>query len=62
MQLLMVANLDWTVHLNEHQQSVNDFESFMYGNWKVTWSLLSITNVLAAFFGQTINNTVTALF
>jgi len=34
----------------------------MYGNWNVTWPLLSITNVLASFLGQTMNNTVTAPF
>jgi hypothetical protein len=34
----------------------------MYGNWKVTWPLLSRTNVLAAFFGKIMNNTVTAPF
>jgi len=34
----------------------------MYGSYTVIWSLLCITNVLAAFIGRTDSNTVTAPF
>jgi len=47
---------------NECQWSVNNVQSCIYGNWQVTWPLLSITNILAAFFGRIINDTVTGPF
>jgi len=47
---------------HECQQSVNDLWSCKYGDSQVTWSLLCITDVLAACIGKRDSNTVTAPF
>jgi hypothetical protein len=56
----MAAEIEWTMHQNECQQSVNDLWSCMYSNSAVIWSLLFITDVLAAFIGKRNSNTVNA--
>ena len=61
-QLLMVADVEWTIYKNERQRSVNEFMSCKYGNSIVNSWLLGITDVLAAFMGKTDNNAVTAPF
>jgi len=45
---------------NERQRSINDFESCKSRNWKVTGLVLCITNVLAAFKGQSESDTLPA--
>ena len=47
---------------NEHQRSVNDLWFCKSENCRVIWSLLCITNVLAAFIGKRDCNTATAQF
>jgi hypothetical protein len=47
---------------HEPQRSVNDLLSCRYGNSQVTWSLLCITDVLAASIGNSDSNTVTGPF
>jgi hypothetical protein len=44
------------------KMSVNDLWSCTYGNSPVTWSMLCITDVLAAYIGKRDRNTVTAPF
>jgi len=60
--LLMAANVEWTIHWNEGQWSVNDLWLCKYGNYTVIWLLLSMTNVLAAFIDKRDSNTITAPF
>jgi len=47
---------------NEHQWSVNDLWFCKYGNYTVIWSLLCVTDVLAAFIGKRYSNMVTTPF
>jgi len=47
---------------NERQQSVNKFWTCKSVNSNVIWSLLCISNVLAAFMGRIAKDIVTALF
>jgi hypothetical protein len=61
-QSTVVALCSLTHPENEHQWSVNYSQFCIYGNWKVIWPLLSITNLLAACFGKTKKDTVTAQF
>jgi len=56
----MAADVEWTIHQNERQRSVNDLWYCKYGNYTVIWSLLCITEVLAAVIGNRDSNTVTA--
>jgi len=47
----MAADVEWTIHENECQRSVNDSWFCKYGNWTTVWSLWCITDMLAAFIG-----------
>jgi hypothetical protein len=58
----MVADVEWTIHQNERQQSVNDLWSCKFSNSPVTWSLLCITDVLQDVIGKRDYNTVTTPF
>jgi len=59
---MMAADVEWTIHQNEHQRSVNDFWFWKYGNYTVIWSLLCITDALAALLGKRDSNMLTAPF
>ena len=61
-QIWTAADDKWTRQSNERQWSVNDLRSSKYGNPLVTWSLLCIMDVLAAFIDKRDSNTVTAPF
>jgi len=56
---LTAADAEWTICSNERERSVNDLWSCKYANSPVTWSLLFVTNILAAFVGERDSNTVT---
>ena len=58
----IAADIKWTVHQNAPQQSINDQWSCKYGHWKVIWSLLYITYILAASICKTDSDMVNALF
>ena len=58
----MAADVEWTIHYNERQRSVNDLWFCNYGSYTVIWLLLYITDVLAASIGKNDTNTVTAHF
>ena len=58
----MAADVEWTIHQNERQRSVNDLWFCKYGNYTAIWSLLCITDVSAAFIGKRDSNMVTAPF
>jgi len=58
----MAADVEWTIHQYEHQQSVNELWFGNYGNYTVIWSLLCITDVLATFVGKRHSNAVTTPF
>jgi len=58
----MAADVEWTIHQNERQHSVNNLWFCKYGNYTVIWSLLFITDVLAASIGKRVRSTVTAPF
>jgi hypothetical protein len=61
-QLSIPAYVEWTIQQNQHRLSVNDLWSCKHGNAPVTWSLLCITHVLAAFIGKRDYTKVTAPF
>ena len=61
-QLLIAADWEWTIYQNEHQRCINDFWSSKFRNWTVIWSLLCITDILAAFIGTTRSYMVTIPF
>jgi len=61
-QLSIAADFEWTIHWNQRQQSVNNFWSSKFGNWKVIWSLLCISDIMAAFIGKKQGDTVTTPF
>jgi len=54
--LSMAADVEWKIHWNEHQRSVNNLWSWKYGNWTVIWLLLCITDLFAAFIGKRASN------
>jgi len=58
----MAADVEWTIHYNERQLSVNDLWICKYGNQTVIWLLLCITDLLAAFIGKRDSNTVPTPF
>ena len=59
--LSMAANVNWTIHQNKCQWSVNNLW-FKYGNCTVIWSLLYITDILAPFTGKRDSNPTTTAF
>jgi len=61
-QLSMAADVEWTIHHNEHQRSVNNYWSCNHRNWIVICLLLCLTNSLAASIGGRASGTVTAPF
>ena len=50
--LSLAADVEWTIHQNECQQSVNDLSFCKYGNYTVIWSLLCITDILAPLLAK----------
>jgi len=58
----MAADFEWTIHENERQWRVNDLWFCKYGICTLIWSLLSVTDVLAAFIGKRDSIMVTAPF
>jgi len=56
------ADVEWMIHWNELQRSVNNLWSCKYSNSPVTLSLLFITAILAASMGERDCDTVTAPF
>jgi len=58
----MAPDVEWTIHSDEHQQSIKHLWSGKYGDAIVIWSLLCITDILAAFIGRGDSNTVTTSF
>jgi len=61
-QLLMAADIEGTIHYNECYRSVDNYLSCKYDNWKVIWSLICSTNILATCIGKRHSDTVTAPF
>ena len=58
----MEADAEYIIHYNERQRSVNDLWFCKYGIYTVNWSLLCVTDVLAAVIGKGDSNTVTTPF
>ena len=59
-QLLMAADVEWPIHENKHQQSVNNLWSCKCCNWTVICSRLCISDVLTADTVKRASNMVTA--
>lgn len=58
----MAVDCEWTIEYNASELSINDFRACKYDNLIAIWSLLGLTDILAAFIGNGDGNTVTAPF
>jgi len=58
----MAPDVEWTIHWNERQHSINNVWIAKYGNYTVIWLLFCITDVLAALIGKGDTNMVMAPF
>jgi hypothetical protein len=51
-QLSVALHFQWIIHFNKHQCSINGLWSGNHGYCNLIWSLLCITNILAACIGK----------